>query len=76
MSVDPGDSYHAHQKARQVYVVLRVDEGEGDLASRITVVRIHRRYEDATREVEALERKGGARHFWRVGWLGPDDGPV
>jgi hypothetical protein len=71
MSTDPGDSYHAHQKARQVYAVLRLDDGEGDVASRITVVRIHRRYEDAAREVEELERKGGAKHFWRVSWLAP-----
>ncbi|MEZ0229445.1 MAG: hypothetical protein ACAI25_12520 [Planctomycetota bacterium] len=74
---DPQDSYHAHQARRQVYVVLRVDEGDATLASRFTVVKIVRRYEDAQREVEKLNAPGAtARHLWQVGWLTLDDGPA
>lgn len=73
---DPQDSYHAHQAKRQVYVVLRVDDGDAPLASRFTIVKILRRYEDAQREIDARNREGAARHVWQVGWLTADDGPA
>ncbi len=76
MSEDPQDSYHAHQNRRQVYVVLRVEESDAPLASRFTVVKILRRYEDAQREVDARNTSGPARHVWQVGWLTQDDGPA
>ena len=76
MSQDPQDSYHAHQARKQVYVVLRVDEGDAPLASRFTVVKIARRYDEAQREVEQRNAAGPARHVWQVGWLSADDGPA
>ena len=76
MSTDPGDSYHAHQGQRQVYVVLRVDPGDAPLASRFTVVKILRRYEDAQREVDKANAQGPALHLWQVGWLDANDGPA
>ena len=69
---DPTDSYHAHQSRRQVYVILRVDEGDAPLANRVTVVSIVRRYEEAEREVSRLNAAGKATHLWQVGWLAAD----
>jgi hypothetical protein len=69
-ATDPNDSYHAHQARRQVYVVLRVSDGAGPLADRISVVAIHRVFEAAQRDVDARNAKAaGAQHFWRVAWI-------
>ena len=69
---DPQDSYHAHQKKRQVYVVMRVDEGDAPLAERVTVVTILKSYQAAEREVERLSALGKGTHMWQVGWLEGD----
>ena len=69
-TTDPGDSYHAHQAKRQVYVVLKVEEGDGPLANRIGVVAILRRYEEAQALVDKKNAEGGkARHLWQVAWI-------
>ena len=71
--MDEHDSYNAHQKNRQVYVVIRVDDGDGPLAGRFTVVKILRRYDLAQAEVERLNAAGKGTHVWQVGWLAPED---
>jgi hypothetical protein len=71
--MDPSDSYNAHQKNRQVYVVIRVDDGDAPLASRFTIVKILRRHDLAQAEVERLNVAGKGTHLWQVGWLAPDN---